>query len=217
MKTILILLFVFTVHTSFGQYVLASKVKWWESDQPDKIELNYWTGKSTLQIKSGQYYIYDGPDTNCTLIDQGRLFFPDSLFLSLNELSSYPENAEFIIISRTLNSINEPILYDSTINFIRILCFRETMPIVLRLYDDSTAGTLAYKITNGFSWTHGKIILQKEIPIDYREMEKINSKIVDIGYWQLKSLISCTSKDLVVEIKIKNKLLPPNPVGLLIV
>jgi hypothetical protein len=116
---------------------------------------------------------------NGQLIESDSLIFKSNTFFS-NYSDCKPEyidSIRFVIVSRTLTSYKEPILYDSENDFTRICWFADSITHIVRLQMIEESPFMFSKTGTGSFIRKGSLSSSKQIALSDKELVEINDLI----------------------------------------
>lgn len=161
--------------------------------QADSIEYNEWEQVYDFKINEGKYTFRSLDKTR--LIEEDSIIFNTSSFFSNfdNEIKkpNYEDSIVFIIVSRTLKSYKEPILYDKDKDYIRIIYFNESITNIVRLQYWNDSMFLISKKGDGNYIRKGKLKSDNKKMVTIKERRNLENKISRINFLDLKNIITC--------------------------
>ena len=151
MKNWIIILLIFSSVRGFSQI---------DTIRPDSIEYCWWLQIFQFKLSNNKYYFSEFNDNSIVETDS-LIFEPTTYFGNFITKPDYVDSVRFAIVSRTLKFYHEPILYNTTNPYIRIVWLKYKTPILLTLSFNNDSVQLIYKECNGSCDIHGEIINQK--------------------------------------------------------
>jgi len=128
--------------------------------RPDSIEYCWWQQIFKFNLSNNKYYFREFADNSIVETDS-LIFEPITYFRNFMKKTDYVDSVRFAIISRTLKFYHEPIMYNSTDPYIRIIWLKYKTPILLTVILKNDSVQLTYKECDGSCDIHGKISKQK--------------------------------------------------------
>jgi len=179
--------------------------------QVDSLEYNIWEQIYDFKLEKNIYWFKSFVDNG--IIETDSIIFQSDNFFSNFETNQrqaeYGDSVQLAIISRTLKSYYEPILYNKNSDFIRVCWFRDSIPIIIRLHENQDSSWIIYKTSDYFYEFKGNLKENVIIKPNKKEYRKLNDIVLNANLLYLKNGIDCPDKELAmrntffIEVKIK--------------